>query len=48
MELGSADEQKPTKVDTIEAWGRSDQNTAGVGMGLKRSSADPLGCTFRR
>lgn len=26
MELGSADEQKPVKNETVEAWGRSEKN----------------------
>src|SRR5665811_1654327 len=29
MELGSADEQKPVKAGTVEAWGRSEQNPVG-------------------
>lgn len=27
MDLGSADEQKPVKDGTVEAWGRSEKNT---------------------
>ena len=29
MELGSADEQKPAKEGTVEAWGRSETNPVG-------------------
>jgi hypothetical protein len=36
MELGSADEQKPAKEGTIEAWGRSKKNPVGGWYGLKK------------
>ena len=36
MELGSADEQKPAKDGTVEAWGRSQANPVGGWYGLKR------------
>jgi len=36
MELGSADEQKPAKEGTVEAWGRSPGNPAGGWYGLKK------------
>jgi hypothetical protein len=36
MELGSADEQKPTKEGTVEAWGRSPKNPVGGWYGLKK------------
>jgi len=36
MELGSADEQKPAKEGTIEAWGRSETNPVGGWYGLKK------------
>jgi hypothetical protein len=36
MELGSADEQKPAKEGTVEAWGRSAKNPAGGWYGLKK------------
>jgi hypothetical protein len=36
MELGSADEQKPAKEGTVEAWGRSPANPIGGWYGLKR------------
>ncbi len=36
MELGSADEQKPAKEGTVEAWGRSETNPIGGWYGLKK------------
>jgi Family of unknown function (DUF6855) len=36
MELGSADEQKPAKEGTVEAWGRSLENPVGGWYGLKK------------
>jgi hypothetical protein len=36
MELGSADEQKPVKEGTVEAWGRSPKNPVGGWYGLKK------------
>jgi hypothetical protein len=36
MELGSADEQKPAKEGTVEAWGRSVKNPVGGWYGLKK------------
>ena len=36
MELGSADEQKPAKEGTVEAWGRSPDNPFGGWYGLKK------------
>jgi hypothetical protein len=36
MELGAADEQKPTKDGTVEAWGRSESNPVGGWYGLKK------------
>jgi len=36
MELGSADEQKPVKEGTVEAWGRSASNPIGGWYGLKK------------
>jgi hypothetical protein len=36
MELGSADEQKPAKDGTVEAWGRSAGNPVGGWYGLKK------------
>ena len=34
--LGSADEQKPAKEETVEAWGRSPSNPVGGWYGLKK------------
>ena len=36
MDLGSADEQKPAKDGTVEAWGRSESNPNGGWYGLKK------------
>lgn len=36
MMLGSADEQKPAKEGTVEAWGRSDSNPVNGFYGLKK------------
>lgn len=36
MELGAADEQKPAKEGTVEAWGRSENNPIGGWYGLKK------------
>lgn len=36
MELGSADEQKPAKDGTVEAWARSPKNPIGGWYGLKK------------
>lgn len=36
MALGSADEQKPAKEDTVEAWARSEDNPIGGWYGLKK------------
>lgn len=36
MELGSADEQKPAKDGTVEAWARSERNPVGGWYGLKK------------
>jgi len=36
MELGSADEQKPAKEGTVEAWGRSASNPVGGWYGLRK------------
>ena len=34
--LGSADEQKPAAVGTVEAWGRSVKNPVGGWYGLRK------------
>ena len=36
IDLGGADEQKPAKEGTVEAWGRSPQNPVGGWYGLKK------------
>lgn len=36
MDLGGADEQKPAKEDTVEAWGRSPKNPVNGWYGLKK------------
>lgn len=36
MELGSADEQKPAKPNTVEAWGRAPTNPVGGWYGQKK------------
>ena len=36
IELGSADEQKPAKEGTVEAWARSPKNPIGGWYGLKK------------
>jgi len=36
VELGGADEQKPTREGTVEAWGRSPDNPLGGWYGLKK------------
>ncbi len=36
VELGGADEQKPAKDGTVEAWGRSAANPVGGWYGLKK------------
>ena len=36
MDLGGADEQKPARVCTVEAWGRAADNPLGGWYGLKK------------
>src|SRR4051812_43059673 len=36
VEIGSADEQKPAKDGTVEAWARGDDNPVGGWYGLKK------------
>jgi hypothetical protein len=43
MELGSADEQKPAKEGTVEAWGRSAKNPVGGWYGLKKGLRGRVG-----
>lgn len=47
MELGGADEQKPAKEGTVEAWGRSPKNPKGGWYGLKKGYAGDSGSTSR-
>jgi hypothetical protein len=41
--LGSADEQKPAKEGTVEAWGRSPSNPVGGWYGLKKGLRGRVG-----
>ena len=43
IELGSADEQKPAKEGTVEAWGRSPENPVGGFYGLKKGMRGRFG-----
>lgn len=43
MELGNADEQKPAKEGTVEAWARSPQNPVGGWYGLKKGLRGRVG-----
>lgn len=43
IELGSADEQKPAKEGTVEAWGRSADNPVGGWYGLKKGLRGRVG-----
>ncbi|MCD6069228.1 MAG: hypothetical protein K0S33_4054 [Bacteroidetes bacterium] len=43
MELGSADEQKPAKEGTVEAWGRSEKNPVVGWYGLKKGLRGRVG-----
>jgi hypothetical protein len=43
IELGSADEQKPVKEGTVEAWGRSEKNPVGGWYGLKKGLRGRVG-----
>lgn len=43
MELGSADEQKPAKEGTVEAWGRSENNPVKGWYGLKKGLRGRVG-----
>lgn len=36
MDLGAADEQKPAKPGTVEAWGRAENNPVGGWYGLRK------------
>jgi hypothetical protein len=41
--LGSADEQKPAKEGTVEAWGRSESNPLGGWYGLRKGYRGRVG-----
>jgi hypothetical protein len=43
IELGSADEQKPAKEGTVEAWCRSENNPVGGWYGLKKGFRGRVG-----
>lgn len=43
VELGSADEQRPAKDGTVEAWGRSPDNPNGGWYGLKKGMRGRIG-----
>lgn len=43
MELGAADEQKPAKPGTVEAWGRSPTNPVGGWYGRKKGLRGRVG-----
>ncbi len=43
MDLGSADEQKPAKEGTVEAWGRSETNPVKGWYGLKKGLRGRVG-----
>ena len=43
MELGNADEQKPAKEGSVEAWARSDDNPIGGWYGLKKGLRGRVG-----
>jgi hypothetical protein len=43
VELGSADEQKPAKDGTVEAWARSETNPVGGWYGLRRGYRGRVG-----
>ena len=48
MPLGSADEQKPAKEGTVEAWGRAESNPVGGWYGLKKGLRGGSATTCRR
>jgi hypothetical protein len=43
VELGSADEQKPAKDGTVEAWGRAEDNPVGGWYGLRKGYRGRVG-----
>ena len=48
VDLGAADENKPAKDGTVEAFGRADDNPSAAGTGSARATAAASGCTCRR
>ena len=48
IELGAADEQKPAKDGTVEAWARAADNPVGGWYGSRKDSAAGSGRTCRR
>jgi hypothetical protein len=44
--LGSADEQRETKPDAVEAWGRSADNPVGGWSRIKKDLRGRFGTTF--
>ena len=46
VELGSADEQKPAKAGTVEAWARSEDNPRGGWYGLRKGYRGRFGMYF--
>ena len=47
MELGAADEQKPTTPGTVEAWGAPRTTPSAAGTASGRAIAADSGCTCR-
>jgi len=43
MELGAADEQKPAKEGTVEAWGRAESNPVGGWYGQRKGNRGRFG-----
>lgn len=43
VELGNADEEKPAKDGTVEAWARSEDNPIGGWYGLKKGLRGRVG-----
>ena len=48
MDLGSADENKPAKEGTLEAWARAETNPVGGWYGLRKGYRGGSRCTCRR
>ena len=48
VELGAADEQKPAKDGTVEAWGRDESNPVGGWYGLRKGYRGRFGHVPRR